>query len=192
MVMESLRISRDADDEWMLALATQHMGHIAYAAGEPARALECFTRTLEHYRRLREPWGMALSLTWSARCDLALGNIEQARVAATQSLVTPGAVPDPMAFEVFAGVAAADGDYERAIRLHGAAAGVPSSEPRMTGDLAAQAWVSDARRVLEDEVVRHAWQQGHEMSRSEAVDYALALKEASPPASAVGRRGVPG
>lgn len=177
MVMESLAISRDAGDEWMEALATVTMGHITYDAGDLTRAFDCYTRGLQLFRRLGDPWGVALSLTYSARCELASGRIEQARSAASQSLVVPGAVPDPMAFEVLSGVAAATGDYHRALKLHGVATGIPTSEPRMTSELEAQPWIGDARKVVDDERIAQFWRQGNVLSRAEAVDYALILDE---------------
>jgi tetratricopeptide (TPR) repeat protein len=181
MIIESLRISRDAGDEWMVALATVTMGHITYDAGDLAQALDCYSGALQLFRRLREPWGIAVSLAYSARCDLASSRIDEAKIAATQSLVVPGAVPDPMALEVLSGVAAAGGDYERALKLHGAAAGIPTSEPRVTGELEAQPWISDARKVLGEDRIQQTWQQGYVMSRPEALEYALAMDESEQP-----------
>jgi tetratricopeptide (TPR) repeat protein len=181
MIIESLRISRDAGDEWMVALATVTMGHITYDAGDLAQALDCYSRALQIFRRLREPWGIAVSLGYSARCELALGHTDQARIAATQSLFVPGAVPDPMAFEVLAGVAAAASDYEMALKLHGAAAGIPTSEPRITGELDAQPWISDARKAMTEERIKRTWEQGYGMRRPEAVEFALVLGESEEP-----------
>jgi hypothetical protein len=177
MVMESIAISRDAGDEWMVAVATVMMGHITHHAGDLTQAFDCYMLGLQLFRRLGEPWGVALSLAYSARCELASGRIEQARIAATQSLGVSGAVPDPMAFEVLSGVAAATGDYTRAIKLHGVATGIPTSEPRMTGELNAQPWIGDARKVMDDQQIERVWQQGNVLNRPEAVDYALVLNE---------------
>jgi predicted ATPase/DNA-binding CsgD family transcriptional regulator len=181
MLMESLRISREAGDEWMVALATVTMGHITYDAGDLAQALHCYSGALQLFRRLREPWGIAVSLAYSARCELASSRIDEAKTAATQSLLVPGAVPDPMALEVLSGVAAAGGDYERALTLHGAAAGIPTSEPRVTGELEAQPWMSDARKVFGEDQIKQTWQQGYEMTRPMAILYALVLDESDQP-----------
>ena len=173
MITESLRISRDAGDDWMVAMGTLQMGHTTYATGDHLRALDNYGRALQLYRRLREPWGIAISLAFAARCELAAGRTDLAETLANESLVVPGALPQPVAFEVLAGVAALAGDYDRALVLHGAALGIPTPDPRLTEELEAQPWTAGARKALNEEGVVRAWHRGSVMSRLEAVDYAL-------------------
>jgi predicted ATPase/DNA-binding CsgD family transcriptional regulator len=175
MVKESLDLSRKAGDEWMVAMSTLQMGHNTYAAGDWTRALDCYTQALQLYRGLKEPWGIAISLAFAARCELAAGRTDRARIAARESFLIPGALPQPVAFEVLAGVAAATGEYDRALRLHGAAAGIPTPDPRMTNELDAQAWISGARNVHDEMQIQRLWQQGLEMRLAEAAEYALEL-----------------
>ncbi|HYM65734.1 MAG TPA: hypothetical protein VEW68_00430, partial [Patescibacteria group bacterium] len=173
MLAESLQISREAGDDWVVATGFLQTGHTASGAGDWVRALDSYRRTLHMFRTLKEPWGIAIALAFVARCELATGNIEAARESANESLLVPGALPQPVAFDVLAGVAAATEDLERALVLHGAAIGQPTADPRMTSDLDAQPWIARARKLMDEATLLSTWRRGQEMSRAEAIEFGL-------------------
>jgi DNA-binding CsgD family transcriptional regulator len=177
----SLEIAQGAGDLWMVAFVKDHLGHAALESGEPSAAYSYHESALEIYRRLREPWGIAHQLAYLAASALAIGRQEQATLHARQSLEVRGViVREPMAVEVVAAGAAAARDFERALRLHGAASVMPFLGVRMTTELERQGWFSAARRALGEKRALAAWEAGRRLSPDEAVRTALAAPAARP------------
>jgi non-specific serine/threonine protein kinase len=181
LMEESLEIAHSAGDLWMVAFVNDHLGHITLASGESAAAHAYHEQALEMYRQLGEPWGIAHQLAYLAASALALSRHEQAAAYARQCLDVRGVVVrEPVAVEVMAAVAAAGGDFQRALRLHGAASAMPYLGPRMTTDLEGQRWFAAARRALGEKHATAAWEAGRRLSPDDAVRAALAIPSARP------------
>jgi RNA polymerase sigma-70 factor (ECF subfamily) len=84
MQMESVRLFRESDDRWGLAMALYNLGdaYCCLTPDDPAdlqTAGACYAESLDHFRQLGDAWGEALVLTSAGNEALNAGDLATAR-----------------------------------------------------------------------------------------------------------------
>jgi predicted ATPase len=158
------------------SLLMARLGHVAHAEGKLDEARTRYEESLAFQRRLGDKRQMAGVLTNLGLVLTDQGAGEQARAALDEGLSLAAELHDrvgtALALEGFAGLAAADGAAERAVRLAGAAdalrrrAGVPA--PSTVGAWLAR-WLQVARRTLGPAAAAASWEHGRAMDVDRAV-----------------------
>ena len=180
LLEESVRAARQLGNVRSVANWTRALGGIALTRGDYPKARLLLEESLDIHRTLGDPWGTSHSLSRLALLSLEVHDKDASRRLAAESLAIEREVGDRPGqlfnFEVLAGVAAAEGRPERAVRLYACASvlrqavGTHAVEP---------GWPDHARHVadlcsaLGDEAFAEAWAQGRAMSSDESLDYAL-------------------
>ena len=180
LLEESVRAARQLGNIRSVANWTRALGGIALTRGDYPKARLLLEESLDIHRTLGDPWGTSHSLSRLALVSLEVHDKDASRRLAAESLAIEREVGDRPGqlfnFEVLAGVAAAEGRPERAVRLYACASvlrqavGSHAVEPGWP-DHARQ--VADLRSALGDEAFAEAWAQGRAMSSDESLDYAL-------------------
>jgi predicted ATPase/DNA-binding XRE family transcriptional regulator len=166
-----------------IAAALTSLGDVARAENDLSEATARYEESLALYRALdfdRE-W-LARVLRHLAEVALDQGDPLLARTRLGESLRTARGLAvrgEPQlapALEVLAGVAAAQGQAARALRLTGAAAALRAGlrQPPWPIEAAALArWLAPARRTLSEQAQGTAWREGQAMLLEQAIAYAL-------------------
>jgi predicted ATPase/DNA-binding CsgD family transcriptional regulator len=173
LAAQAVDVSRAAGDGWLGAMASLNLGHNLYAAARLEAAHDAYRRSLDLFRRIRDPWGVSTALGFAAKCEYRLGDGHAAGRSAAESLGVRGALPQPIAFEVLAGLAAAEGDFERAVCLHCVATGIPTPDPRLVDPLREAPWYEAAAEVLSAGEMEALEVKGGGMRPGDAIAYAL-------------------
>lgn len=122
---EQLAVSRERGDEQLTARLLNHLGDVIRAKGDNARALTFYQQSLARFQRLDFPAGVALALHNLGHIHLQRGNLPEAKAKFSESLrlyQDVGLVWNQADCLVgLAGVASAQGEWERAAQLLGAA-----------------------------------------------------------------------
>jgi tetratricopeptide (TPR) repeat protein len=176
----SLALFEDLDDTWGRALAERELGGLAAARGEWTAALDAYAASVSLFRETGDERGLAQALLGQGRAALRADFVAHAQKLLTEALerwrelgLRVGIVRCVVAL---ADVAAAQGKFERAARLHAAA----SAE---LGGLVTRSTAADAadrdravahlRAHLDESKLAAAWSAGQALSLDEAVSYAL-------------------
>lgn len=121
---EGLALRRGRGDERGAVEQLSALAHIALQQGAYARARELLEETLVTLERYDDPWNRALYLTLLAHVELAAGEVGRARTLVAGSAEIYRAIGNvlyvPWCLEGLAGVAAAQGEWDRAAQLCGA------------------------------------------------------------------------
>jgi hypothetical protein len=153
-----------------------NLGLAAGYQGDYAQAEVLLAESLSALRQSAFSSSIAEVLTDVGLVALEQGQHEQARQALVESLLTATTYMLGTVLEGLAGVAAGEGHLERAARLFGAAAairtrlGVPI---RPANQALYQRHVTQTRDALGEEGWTRLREEGHAMTRDEAVRYAL-------------------
>jgi len=177
LLEEAVATARRADDPRSLALALQLLGHVDESERHFDDALIRHLEGLELAIVGRLPWQQAHAHIHIGLCRLAQENDADARLHFEAALRTRavgyyhcGAIVG------MAQVAARDGKFARALRLHGAASLATWPTVLYRTDLAQleqQPWFEAARRTLGADGVLGVWRTGAAMTPEEAINCAL-------------------
>jgi predicted ATPase len=122
---EQLAVSRERGDEQLTARLLNHLGDVVRAKGDQAHALALYQQSLALFQRLDLPAGVALVLHNLGQIHLQRGNLLEAAAKFTASLRLYQVVGlrwnQADCLVGLAGVAAAQGTFEAAAQLLGAA-----------------------------------------------------------------------
>jgi non-specific serine/threonine protein kinase len=184
LLEESLAIFRGLPEDrqgWHVGRALDRLGTVAHAAGDLRTARELYQESLAV---LRNHAGARHLVVW-ARHNLAALALDQRDVGAARALAAEvltarrewgdrgGLVRTLL---LFVGVAAGEGQPERALRLAGAvAAAGAASEVTLTATESDQLrrWLAPARHLLDEPTQAAAREAGRLMTLEQAVTYAL-------------------
>ena len=124
--MESLKIFRELGDRRGIAWSLNHLGDVARDIKDFEDARAQYSESLTIFRELGDKWGIASSLTDLGNLTRDQGDYISARAVYEESMVIFGELGDlrgiARLLESFAGLAAAQAQLKRALRLFGAAA----------------------------------------------------------------------
>jgi tetratricopeptide (TPR) repeat protein len=158
-----------------------HQGDVAREQGDPVEARKLYEQSLAAFRELGDPWGIAGALEDLGTLSREQGEFKKAGEALKESLEIFLGLEHKRGvarlLEAFAGLAAAEREPERALRLAGAAAALRQSvgAPLRAAEQARLDWsLGPAVKALFAEVARTSWAEGRVLSMKAAVGEALA------------------
>jgi len=176
----SVRAARQRGNVRSVANWTRGLGGIALTRGDYPKARLLLEESLDIHRTLGDAWGISHSLSRLALVSLEVHDNDASRRLAAESLAIEREVGDRPGqlfnFEVLAGLAAAEGRPERAVRLYACASvlregvGSRAVEPGWPDH---EHNVHHLRSVLGAEAFAEAWAEGRAMTLDESLDYAL-------------------
>jgi predicted ATPase len=177
---ESLEIGQEVGDRWTVAAALMNLGHAARAEGDAAAARARYDASLALFRQAGARTGIAYALGHLGMLTLDEGDPRAARPLLEESLGMHREVSNRRfvagALEGLAGLAAAQGQASRALRLAGAAAALRAAigrPPTATERARLERWLQPARRELGDAASEAAWAAGRLMPLERAIAEAL-------------------
>jgi non-specific serine/threonine protein kinase len=189
----SARVSRIESDRLLMAWSLYGQAHLKLLAGELAIAANNLESALEIGPEVFGPVGTAFGMFSLGQIAIMQGDRQRALDLTRESLLLRWTARDlrtlPESLEALAGLAAEDGDLERAARLFGA-----SETVRQFSGVQSLPWLRSARDAARATVrdglgadrFDELWESGHRMPMPEAVDLGLARSTAvtNPPARA--------
>ena len=177
---ESVRAARQLGNIRSVAMWIRALGGIALTRGDYPKARLLLEESLDIHRTLVDPWGISHSLSRLALVSLEVHDNDASRRLAAESLAIERETGDRPGqlfnLEVLAGLAAAEGRPERAVRLYACASvlreavGSHAVEPGWPDH---EHNVHDLCSVLGAEAFAEAWEQGQAMTPDESLDYAI-------------------
>lgn len=180
---ESLAVFQGLRDRHGIAWSLNHLGDVARDQGDYAVARSLYEESLAIFRELGDKWGIASSLTDLGHVAGDQGDYAAARSLHNESLVIVGELGDKRGIarvlEGFVGLAAAQAEQERALRLAAAAAALretigaplpPAEQARLERRL------GPARQTLSEEARTAAWAEGWALTLERAIAYALTVE----------------
>jgi non-specific serine/threonine protein kinase len=183
---ESLALSRALENWRMAGYALHNLGEVARHQGDFSRAAALYNESLSLFRELKDTWAVSFNLIWLGVATQHLGNHEQAAVYLKESLALcvklGGKRGIAECLEGLAGIACAQRQAARAVRLFGAADALRTamSSPLSPVDLAEHECIlTEARAELGEKEFASAWIAGRAMTLEQGVEYALAIDEYS-------------
>ncbi|MDQ5854379.1 MAG: NB-ARC domain-containing protein, partial [Chloroflexota bacterium] len=181
---ESAGLAREAGDQWSAAFARGNLGAIAHAEGNETRAAEQLEAGIAIYRDLGDHGLVAMGLMLLGRVTKTQGDYERSAACLRESLSLfhEQLYQEGIAatLEASAGLAAAEGQAQRAARLFGSAERLreasgssitPFERLDVDADLAA------ARAQLDEATWQVAWAEGRAMSLEQVIAYALEARD---------------
>ena len=100
------------------------LGNIALANGDGEQALDLFEQAIVGLRRVGDLWGLGIVLSLAAGLRIVREDFDDARACASEALSIYRDLEDPRglawSLDVFAGLKAAAGRFDEAVRLWGA------------------------------------------------------------------------
>jgi len=177
---ESLGLARETDDRLGEATVLNNLAVVARDRGDGDEACRLFDESIAIRRAIGDRHGLALTLANLGDVVSQLGDYQRAKDLLTESLAIEhdlGAGPSiALVLERLAGLAAAQRQPRRALRLAGAAAAQRASigvaAPRAAQVLLRQR-LGPARQALDEAAVALAWAEGNALSLDAAVGYGL-------------------
>jgi predicted ATPase/DNA-binding CsgD family transcriptional regulator len=186
---QGLALFRAAGDRAGVAWSLSYLGLAARDQGDFAAARALLEEGTAIGRELGDAEILTRSLLGLAFVDLdASGDYAGGGQKFRECLALAAELrhPYPLAYslEGLAGVAAAIGQPERAIRLAGAAAALRTATdavpaPQLRAKY--ESWLEPARRALGDDAQAAAWAEGQALALDEAVAYGLSSEPGPPP-----------
>jgi adenylate cyclase len=177
---ESLALFRQIGDRWAVGQLLNNQACVASDQGEYAQARLLLQESLLIRRQLGDKAGLALSLNTLADVVLDQGEFGDARPLLDESLAISRELGDQTAIayliEDYAGLAAAETQPEKALRLAGFAealrasigAPLPPSEQTRVDRM-----IAPARQALPEPTVSAEWETGRSLSLEQTIELAL-------------------
>jgi tetratricopeptide (TPR) repeat protein len=177
---ESYVAARRAADPLALGLALLNLGELARKRGDLAQATDLLEEALSHVRSIDLTWGIVNILTLLGHLARQQQDYERARAYYRESLAIyeqlGNATYTAWCLEGIAAMTCAEGRYQQATRLSGAAAALramaqtplPPTEQEDVDKV-----ILTARAELPEQVFQAEWQSGSQMSQTQAIAYAL-------------------
>lgn len=182
---ESLAIFKGLGDRHGIAWSVNHLGDVARDQGDYATARSLYGESLAIFRELGDKWGIASSLTDLGHVAGDQGDYAAARSLYKESLAIARQLGDKRGIarvlEGFVGLAAAQAEPERALRLAAAATALrgtigaplpPAEQARLERRL------GPARQTLSEEARTEAWAEGRALTLEQTIAYALTVEVA--------------
>ena len=178
----AVAIDRRTHDLWTLALHLDILGGLDYNLGWYELARAHFAEFLDLCRTVGDHLLLANAMTDMAMVEMAQHEDSTARRDFEAALTIEGtSYPDAKALVGLAEIAARQGYFERALKLHGAAWAMPWVRVRSRfRSLESQPWIAAARRALGTQAAEAAWRTGAAMTTPQALAYALSDADESP------------
>jgi tetratricopeptide (TPR) repeat protein len=182
LMQEALEIFRQLGDSSGVAWSLNRLGDIAYQQGPShlAEARRLHAEAAEIFRSIGDRWGMASSYSDLGFIAYQQNELIPARELFVESLKTLQTLRHtrgmPKIFECLACLAVETADFERALTLVGAAAGLRDalgSAPRAEEEIMLQEELQPAWEHLDASCARNLWTQGFKMPPEDAIRYAL-------------------
>ncbi|MBB2911381.1 putative ATPase/DNA-binding NarL/FixJ family response regulator [Streptosporangium becharense] len=185
----ALAIAHELDNHWAAPVALIGLAQVAWLRGDLAEARTHYERALDMLQDITAHWQAITCLSGLGRIALAQGDLVTARARLVESLRlclgTGQRLGVARRIETLAQLALAEEDDRRAVRLAGAATAIRSA---MGGAVLPPGFgarmeelLQPARMRLGDALVAQLWAHGQEMSREQAVRYALQSGESCEP-----------
>jgi predicted ATPase/class 3 adenylate cyclase len=180
MFEEGMNLSRSTGNLWTLSISLSHVGLVALYAGDPARAQALCEEALAASRSQGERWCIGNSLYYLGTVVHARGDYARARRLLAEGLVVSRELGQAAvlawSLEGLASAWGLEGDAERATQLLGAAEALrevlgAATAPAMRASY--DRTLATVRAALGEAEFARLWQAGREMSREQAVSYAL-------------------
>ncbi|MEO5877490.1 MAG: LuxR C-terminal-related transcriptional regulator, partial [Streptosporangiaceae bacterium] len=175
---QGLACMRAIDHQWGASRGLILLGLLAHSRDDLYAARDHFAQALGPLRDVDARPEIARSLGGVGRLAAALGDLPAAREALTESLTISRSLGIRIAvargLEAFAELHAIEGDWQRAVRLAGAAAALRDAvdQPATTG-ARLERMLGPIRRRFSEPVVAQLWGRGRELTPDAAVDLAL-------------------
>jgi adenylate cyclase len=176
---EGLAIRRRLQDRWAIASSLNNLGLVARYQNNYNEARTFIEESVSLFRQVGARWDLANTLHSLGEIALDLKDYTAARRCLLESLQLNQTLGDrrtmAFLFEGFAGIAAAQQQPERALKLAGAAAalretiGAPLSPAESTR---LERRLEPARQILSPAAADTSWQEGRALTLNAATDYA--------------------
>ncbi len=180
LYQESLQMRYRMADKWAIATSLNNLGYLAVEQGNYEAAQMQLEVALNFQREVGDRWEIATALNNLANAVRGQKNYEAARTMYEESLTIAGQLGDGRAIayllEDMGGLAALQGQAERAFQLAGAAAALREDigAPIPPADLATLERLLDpVRQQLGNTAADVAMAKGKAMLLKEAIDFAL-------------------
>lgn len=179
-LLESVEICRSLGVSWELGTSHLNLGDALLHSGNVMEAERTYREGLRIYEQLGDAVFEARMKNALAHTALAQSHIERADNLARDALRgftrQREQIGVASALDTLAAVAAARADPERAARLGGASESIHetiASRPAPYERAISGRFIKASQAVVDEQTWRAAWVAGHEMSREEAIDFAL-------------------
>ncbi len=178
-LLEALRLSREDGNAQQEGEVLHQLAMVASQRSNAAEAESLFRQSIEVRSAKGRRDESAMSLVFLAAVTMAQGDMSTARESIREAIEIGLSLRDrrsAWSLDMLAGIAAADGSAERALRLAGAARAMFEStgqKPPATWHQFTSAFEDAARRALPADRAQAAWDAGHALGFEEALAYAL-------------------
>jgi predicted ATPase/DNA-binding CsgD family transcriptional regulator len=190
-IERAVELARESGDLWVLAFALDFLGAIRLELRDASTSWINLIEALGIWEALQDPEWLAVTNRLLGEAALARHDPAEAKrrfhtALRSKRLSPPPDFPlltGPVSVGGMIGLAVAEGQYEKAVRLQGAADALPTLStayekwavilgPLRCG-LEKQPWFEAAIRALGAGRVRSIWEEGRRMTQAEAVAHAL-------------------
>ncbi len=195
LLEEAVRISRTAGTRFFEAVSLVNLGWLAYYQCDGSLARMWLDKALAAYRDLGQPSGLASGLAFLGLLATEQGDFQEAHARFLASLEerqsASGWFDPAFLLGCWAGLAAAKGQPERALRLTGAAdvlrqaSGSRSADPYLTR---VERRIVAAREALGEASAEAAWTAGQAMRAEQALADAFSVEDLPPTTTEHARR----
>jgi predicted ATPase/class 3 adenylate cyclase len=182
LLREALQLRRRQGDDAGVATTLSNLGTVTLDEGALDEAQALMEESLALDRSHGDEWGVALNTSNLAAVALERPDIGRASELWKEALAAFTALGDSdglaESLERAAGIAGAEGDGTRAARLAGASQALRAEigSPLSPIDVARfERYLRDARATLSPDEFRAAFDEGGQMTRQQALDYALGI-----------------
>jgi predicted ATPase/class 3 adenylate cyclase len=177
---EALRIRQDMGNKWAIAISLSNLGNLAVDQQDYARAQPYLEEAVKIMREVGDRYNLAIMINNLGNAIREQGNLELARTLYKESLTINRELGGQWAMayvlQDMGYLAVLAADYERALRLIGAASALreeigaklsPTEQEKLDQTLAV------VRQALEPHHGEHALAEGQKLSQDQAIQYAL-------------------
>lgn len=183
LFQDLLVLSRERGDTWLVSMGLSHLGRVEWHQGQYAKAAALFEEGLTLARRAGDKWLIAYALRNLGHVALKLEDPQRAMQFYAEGLALCRSVGDRWVteecLEGLAGAACAQGHYEEAARLFGAAEALHEilhSHHAAPYQADIDRRIATTRARLGDPDFAAALAAGRAMTLVQAIEYALGLK----------------
>ena len=176
-----LDLYRELGQKHSQAIYLHNLGHVAQRQGDYVRAERFYEEGLALYRELEGRYGIGYSLSSEGELAYLQGNFASARRLLAEAMTLFDELGQKreiaLCLDQSAVLAAMEGHPARAVRLFGAAEGARDTMGAVLSatDVADyEQGLAAAHALLDAAAFERLWQEGRDMSLSQAVAYALA------------------
>jgi predicted ATPase len=178
---EVLQLSRELNDQWGVAQALSDVGWSAVFLSDYARGTPLLEESLALQRKLQDTFGIAWSALALSVARFLQGESDPAAALMAESLRLFGAMHNQWfiagCLEVFAGIAGARGQHQRAAQLLGAhdrlVEAMGAKIPVFWDRSIRQPLLAQLNTAIDEAAFTAAWGAGHALTLEQAIEYAL-------------------